>query len=302
MISITSKWPHQNSIKVEWNLGKRCNLDCAYCPAEIHDNHSPHTNIKVLLDAVDALAEIGKPIRVSFTGGEPTVHPDFEDLIKHARQRLEWINVTTNGLRQPIWYAEAPVDHYVFSLHFDNEHWERAMDHIMLFAQHNENMDRIPFQVNVMAHHEHMDRVRLAVARFHGHNIKYAIRRIRWTEKHDWFDDMRYDAKDLDWILKTDASVLPNCVVDYEDAPEVLMHANDIIKKNLNQFEGWKCSAGVESLMINWDGEVHRATCRVGGSLGNIYEGDFEPPEEWVTCTRKFCTCAADIPLSKSSA
>ena len=302
MISITSKWPHQNSIKVEWNLGKRCNLDCAYCPAEIHDNHSPHTNIKVLLDAVDALAEIGKPIRVSFTGGEPTIHPDFEDLIKHARQRLEWINVTTNGLRQPIWYAEAPVDHYVFSLHFDNEHWERAMDHIMLFAQHNENMDRIPFQVNVMAHHKHMDRVRLAVARFHGHDIKYAVRRIRWTEKHDWFDDMRYDAKDLDWILKTDASVLPNCVVDYEDAPEVLMHANDIIKKNLNQFEGWKCSAGVESLMINWDGEVHRATCRVGGSLGNIYEGDFEPPEEWVTCTRKFCTCAADIPLSKSSA
>jgi MoaA/NifB/PqqE/SkfB family radical SAM enzyme len=77
------------------------------------------------------------------------------------------------------------------------------------------------------------------------------------------------------------------------------MHANDIIKHNLNQFEGWRCSAGIESLMINWDGEVHRATCRVGGSLGNIYEGSFEQPEDWIICTRKFCTCAADIPLSK---
>jgi len=167
----------------------------------------------------------------------------------------------------------------------------------MLFGQHNENLERIPFQVNVMAHHEHMDRVKQAVARFHGHNIPYVIRRIRWTEadNRDWFDDMRYDPKDLEWILKTNATALPNCLID----DTKLKHANDIIKENLNGFEGWSCAAGVQSLMINWDGEVHRATCRVGGSLGNIYEGSFEQPEEWVTCTRKWCTCAADIPLTK---
>jgi MoaA/NifB/PqqE/SkfB family radical SAM enzyme len=297
MYKVTSKWPHQDSIKVEWNLGKRCNLDCAYCPAEIHDNFSPHTNIKVLLDAVDALAELDKPIRVSFTGGEPCIHPDFEELVKHARQRLDWINVTTNGLRQPKWYAEAPVDHYVFSIHFDNPHWQRAMDHITFFAQENEMVENIPFQVNVMAHHEHMTNVKQAVSRFHGHGIPYVIRRIRWTqaEDRDWFDDMRYDAKDLEWILKTNATAKTNCVVDENE----LIHANDIIKTKRNQFEGWSCAAGVESLMINWDGEVHRATCRVGGSLGNIYNGSFEAPTEWIKCTRKWCTCAADIPLTK---
>jgi len=78
-----------------------------------------------------------------------------------------------------------------------------------------------------------------------------------------------------------------------------MMHANDVIKQNLNQFKGWSCNAGIESLMINWDGEVHRATCRVGGSLGNIYDGSFEPPEKPIICTRNFCTCAADIPLTK---
>ena len=54
MYKVESKWPHQNSIKVEWNLGKRCNLDCGYCPAEIHDNFSPHTNIKVLLEDIES--------------------------------------------------------------------------------------------------------------------------------------------------------------------------------------------------------------------------------------------------------
>jgi len=72
-----------------------------------------------------------------------------------------------------------------------------------------------------------------------------------------------------------------------------------VIKQHLNQFKGWQCNAGLESLMINWDGEVHRATCRVGGSLGNIYQGTFTIPTSPIICNRDYCTCAADIPLSK---
>jgi MoaA/NifB/PqqE/SkfB family radical SAM enzyme len=295
MHRVTSKWPHQDSIKVEWNIGKRCNLDCAYCPAEIHDNHSPHQHYSAMFDVIDQLTDIGKPIRLSFTGGEPCIHPDIEDILEYASQQCDWVNVTTNGLRPGTWYAEQPVSHYVFSLHFDNVHWERAMDNITTFAQINEVEQNIPFMVNVMAHHDHMKEVKHAVARFEGHNIKYAIRRIRWTEKHDWFDDMRYNEKDLQWILDHDATVLPNCIVD----DEIQMHANDIIKKNMNCFKGWTCNAGIESLMVNWDGEVHRATCRVGGSLGNIYEGTFVSPSAPVECSRDWCTCAADIPLTK---
>lgn len=297
MHKIVSKWPHQNSIHVEWNLGKRCNFDCSYCPSEIHDNHSPHTSISKLLSTIDKLASLQKPVRLSLTGGEPCVHPDIEDLLSEAHQKLEWVNVTTNATRAPDWYVKQPVNHYVFSLHFESDNWERCLDNVVLFAQLNEENDRILFHVNVMAHHNYMDRAKLAISRLHGHNIKYAVRRIRWTEKHDWFDDMRYNQNDLDWILKQDATSLPNCVVD----DKYYMHANDIIKQHLNQFKGWTCNAGLESLMINWDGEVHRATCRVGGSLGNIYENTFIVPSEPVICTRDWCTCAADIPLTKSN-
>lgn len=296
MYKVEPRWnSHADSVHVEWNLGKRCNLDCTYCPAEIHDNFSPHTNIKVLKDAVDALAEIDKPVRLSFTGGEPCVHPNIEELLEHASQRLDWVTVTTNGTRKFKFYAELPVNYIVFSLHFEDVQWAKQVDTITLFAQMNEMKNNFDFHVNVMAHHKHMLKVKQAVDRFAGHNIKYAIRRIRWTEgDHDVFDDMRYDGKDLEWILKQNATAEPNVLVDGE-----MMHANDVIKQNLNQFKGWSCNAGIESLMINWDGEVHRATCRVGGSLGNIYDGSFEPPEKPIICTRNFCTCAADIPITK---
>ena len=63
------------------------------------------------------------------------------------------------------------------------------------------------YQVNVMAHHEHMDKLEAAII-IEGHNIPYVCRRIRWTEAddRDWFDDMRYKEKDLEWVLKQDCN------------------------------------------------------------------------------------------------
>ena len=59
MFSVENRWPHyRDSVKVEWNLGKRCNLDCTYCPAEIHDNFSSHKDLSTLYKTVDTLAEM----------------------------------------------------------------------------------------------------------------------------------------------------------------------------------------------------------------------------------------------------
>lgn len=294
MFKITSAWPHQDQIKVEWNIGKRCNLDCSYCPASIHDSYSPHTDINILESTVDKLCDLGKPLRISLTGGEPCVHPDIEDLLEYFKRKgIFWVNLTTNGTRTARWYLEQEMyfNHLVFSLHFEKD-WARVLQTINQFYDNTER----DFFVNVMAHHGYMDSVRKVVKEFEEKGIKFAVRRIRWTEgDHNVFDDMRYDGKDLEWILSKDATAKPNCRVDNEQ----IIHANDIIKKNLNQFKGWTCNAGLESLMINWDGEVHRATCRVGGSLGNIYQGTFVAPSNPVICTRDWCTCAADIPLTK---
>lgn len=294
MYKITSKWPQQSSIKVEWNIGKRCNYDCSYCPSVIHDNHSPHTDIKILKNCIDKLASIGRPVRLSLTGGEPAVHPNIEELLIYSKQKgLSWLNLTTNGTRKYQWYLdmESYIDHYVFSLHFEYD-WDKVLDTILHFS----NWTSKKFFINVMAHHARMSKVKEAVEFLENTNIKFAIRRIRWTEgDHNIFDDLRYDGKDLDWILSKNATTESNTIID----DNIEMHSNDVIKLHLNNFKDWKCNAGIESLMINWDGDVHRATCRVGGSLGNIYENTFIVPSKSILCTRDWCTCSADIPLTK---
>lgn len=292
MFKVTSRWSHQNSIKVEWNLGKRCNYDCSYCPATIHDNHSSHTDIELLKSTVDHLSSLGKPVRLSFTGGEPCVHPKFEELVKYAKHRdISWISVTTNGTRPYKFYASLPVDQYVFSIHLEYD-WRRVFNTVESIEKNTD----IKLIAQIMAHHDYIKEAKELRLRCNATQIPNTVRRIRWTEgDHDLFDDLRYHPADLEWIKDQEATVLGNCVIDNAQ----IIHANDIIKLHLNQYKGWMCNAGIESLMIDWDGKVHRATCRVGGSLGNIYNGTFIIPSAPITCTRDWCTCAADIPLTK---
>jgi len=293
MYKVSHRDPNQaNVIKVEWNLGKRCNYDCSYCPSIIHDNSSPHTDIDILRATVDKLISLGKPIQLGFTGGEPCVHPKFKELIGYCKQRgIHYISVTTNGTLPYEFYDQLPVDQFVFSLHMEYD-WEKVLKTINKII----SLTFKKIVVQVMALHTKMVDVRTAVWYLASEGIPYAVRRIRWTEgDHDLFNDMRYEPDDLTWIKEQTATAGTNTLVDDKE----LYHANDIIKLHLNKYKGWSCNAGLESLMINWDGDVHRATCRVGGSLGNIYTESFIVPTSPVICDRNFCTCAADIPLTK---
>ena len=295
MYKVTSRWPHQESVKIEWNLGKRCNYDCSYCPSSIHDNSSPHTDIAILKSAVDKLVTLGKPVRISFTGGEPTVHPQFKELLRYCKNAgVSWISVTTNGTLPYEFYSMLPVDQLVFSIHLEYD-WQRVFNTLLQIV----TVTDINVIAQIMAHHNHIEAAMMLRARCEQEFIPNTVRRIRWTEgDHNVFDDMRYKPEDLQWIVKNEATVKPNTILMYKDKEEML-HANDVIKCNLNQYKGWACNAGIESLMINWDGDVHRATCRVGGSLGNIYTDTFTVPTDPINCTRDHCTCAADIPLTK---
>lgn len=296
MFKVTGRWPHQDSIKVEWNLGKRCNYDCSYCPASIHDNSSSHTDIAILKATVDKLVTLGKPIRLSFTGGEPCVHPKFKELIEYCKHKgISWISVTTNGTLPAYFYTSLPINQLVFSIHFEYD-WQRVVDTLTtVYAS-----SKISMIGQIMAHHDHIPDVKIARETLVAAKIPTTVRRIRWTEgDHDVFDDMRYHPDDLIWVKAQEATVKANTVLTNQHGEQTLYHANDIIKLHLNKWKGWACNAGLESLMINWDGDVHRATCRVGGSLGNIYADTFTAPTQPISCDRNYCTCAADIPLTK---
>src|SRR5918995_1539446 len=73
---------------------RRCNLACAYCNE--FDDHSKPVPSADLLRRVDLLADLGTGI-VTFSGGEPLLHPDLDLIIRRIRAHGMIATVITNG-------------------------------------------------------------------------------------------------------------------------------------------------------------------------------------------------------------
>jgi MoaA/NifB/PqqE/SkfB family radical SAM enzyme len=73
---------------------RRCNLSCAYCNE--YDSYSAPVATGDLLRRVDRLAHLGTGI-ITLSGGEPLLHPDIDEIIRHIRYRGPIATVITNG-------------------------------------------------------------------------------------------------------------------------------------------------------------------------------------------------------------
>jgi MoaA/NifB/PqqE/SkfB family radical SAM enzyme len=73
---------------------RRCNIDCGYCNE--YDKVSEPVPTAVMKRRIDKLAELGTSV-VAFSGGEPMLHPDLDDLLRHIRSRGMMAGLITNG-------------------------------------------------------------------------------------------------------------------------------------------------------------------------------------------------------------
>ncbi|MGB6684858.1 MAG: radical SAM protein [Candidatus Acidiferrum sp.] len=73
---------------------RRCNLDCGYCNE--YDNVSKPVPLEEMKKRLDILADMGTSI-ITISGGEPLMHPELEEVIRHIRQRGMIAGMITNG-------------------------------------------------------------------------------------------------------------------------------------------------------------------------------------------------------------
>jgi MoaA/NifB/PqqE/SkfB family radical SAM enzyme len=73
---------------------RRCNIDCGYCNE--YDKVSPPVPFDTLTRRIDRLAELGTSV-VAFSGGEPMLHPQLDDLIRRIRSHGMMAGLITNG-------------------------------------------------------------------------------------------------------------------------------------------------------------------------------------------------------------
>ncbi len=91
----------QHSCLAIVEVNEACNLSCPVCFAESsvkREAHRPLAEIEKMFDIL--VASEGEPDLVQISGGEPTLHPQFFEILAAARARpIRHLMINTNGIR-----------------------------------------------------------------------------------------------------------------------------------------------------------------------------------------------------------
>lgn len=153
-------------------LANICNLHCGYCfraADNLYSSHAEFFPIDLLRRIISEARAAAKITRVSFTGGEPTLHPAFAETLKAVADANLTVSFVTNGWHfDRIWPAiqanRASVSHVAFSLdgvtRESHDHWrgQGSFDRVVrAFARCN--VSNLPFGIKIVIRRDLMDQL-----------------------------------------------------------------------------------------------------------------------------------------------
>lgn len=95
---------HRDLFSVSWLLGRYCNYACPYCWPYARSDVKDHRPTELLISTMDEIKRQSRErnfnaFHFSFSGGEPTLHPGYLDLLAHYSNdeaNYQSVHMTTN--------------------------------------------------------------------------------------------------------------------------------------------------------------------------------------------------------------
>lgn len=301
-------------VVVNWNLGNMCNFKCSYCPSILNDGSFGWNDFEVIRDFIDACVEHYHPKRVyfEFTGGEVTLWKDFVKCAEYIKGIGHDIGFISNASRTIRWWEQnkEKFDHVCLSFHAehsDPEHFLKVVEIMSKVCRTH---------VNVMMHYDPAlwpvcqdvaERV-ISIS-----DISLALQPliIDFGEELYQYTDEQIKYIDDQWHLlgskivhtRDHSKNLYRGSMDMIDDVNGLRQnsaAHRFINDKTNNWKGWDCWAGLEQIVIDFDGSIMRGWCRVGGHFGNIKRPEMiRWPERPIRCNKSMCHCNFDIMTKK---
>lgn len=188
-------------IKVEWHLGLFCNYNCSYCSSTSHSRRPKHLNLEKVKVGIGNLLRYSsvhnRVLRIEFTGGEPTMHPQFIQILRYANsQGVQKLSTTTNGSRLLEYYQEAMsfLESITISFHMEyNLKPKELLQKINSLNRYLKTLLEKKFlKVHVMFLPGMLPEVLEIREYLRSRGIRFAIRRIRPTYQADHPDNEYY--------------------------------------------------------------------------------------------------------------
>lgn len=293
---------------VYWQLTDFCNFKCNYCVPSLNEGnysiknqHLVPTNDQIR-NFLKNIIEVkkNKELYFSLSGGEPTLHPMFREIINELYS-VSNIEVITNGSRSTNWWRS-----------LDN------IPHLVRISLHPEYTDikKINKLSSIILERQSLLRLNLSMDPERWEQSMELYNQLDSELKqfvkpkilHDWKNKqrpmMKYTDDQLSWIKTVfsqtvdgneDNNLWQYTVATYDNGDKNKL---DFVHASIydHNYLGWKCSAGSNSISINTLGIIHAGLCK-SIPMGTI--NNFKIHDEYITCKFLNCQCPTDLLIPK---
>src|SRR5215218_789333 len=153
-------------------LANICNLHCSYCfrsDENLYSSHAEFFPLELLERVIIEARAAASVTRINFTGGEPTLHPRFEETLRMIRNSGLTVSFVTNGWHfERVWPAlqanRAAVSHVAFSLdgvaREDHDRWRGNGSFDRLVRAFTRcYMSKLPFGIKIVIRRDLVDQL-----------------------------------------------------------------------------------------------------------------------------------------------
>lgn len=298
-----------NELYVYWLLTDFCNQKCSYCPPVLHDGTYARglkqgaptdQDIDIFCNKlIDISTSQNKKLRVTISGGEPTLHEKFSSIVEKLNP-YGYIEVITNGTRNVSWWKSLSIlpSKVIISLH--PEYYDSKKLRISDLTRYLiDSGTGVVF--NLICEPNRWDTVMQIVDDIDDEFKKFIQPKVVQNLKELYERPIvAYTEEQLNFI-RNYKSIVPKTfdiapIKIYSDQSIETLHPNKLMADKEHYFSGWKCSAGVNGINVDYRGHITAGICGMK-FLG--FMKNFQLLEEYITCRKISCTCPGDIVLDK---
>lgn len=297
---------------VEWVLGNKCNYNCSYCHSNLKNGDRPYPSQEIVIEVCKEIIyhydELGRDVVFNFIGGEPTLAGHLGEVGKRLSNHPVNMIIRTNGSASLEWWEEAKdyLSEVIISVHreFCNI---GHIDNVIRLLQDDSNGHSVKVKIlipttddkkswswaiSTLGHFQkkfNLGELQLLYSNFtKGSNKFYNYSPRQWDEYNMLKKGYVPPPPPVPSSPKV-TSPMPTLDVSDPVAVAKLFPTNNEVKREVIGFKGYRCHAGIDTLIIDSLGLIFRGYCSEGGPIGSIYELPITWPTESIICGKDSC-------------
>lgn len=280
---------------IHWWLTNHCNYNCQYCADILKSGSINQVSLDDCLDfVVQASARANQlelKLRVDLSGGEITKWHGLNDLLAKIKDYKGYTSVRTNASQSLDEFSETV--RYLDAATLDY-HPEYASPSHYLSIMKLALSRSLSVNANINMLPDKWQDCELVISEIENRYPSVPInRRMLFQDPINNAQPVIYQPQQEEKLVRQHGDLVLETDGDRE-----FTDYQTLIMENKNQFSGWKCSIGLEQIIVDAYGRVRRGHCGVGGSIGTI-GGPIIWDQGFQICNRPRCANAFDIQATK---